>query len=113
MNVNDLRELAQYVPFLSLINQNPQTTERERGGMDPFWRHPLFVRLLESVIIGAVVMYGSVQKITLELDYVKRQAAEIMVRVEAHSQNLRRIEQEQWRMRGQSRRTPSDHDDGP
>lgn len=81
--------------------------------MDPFWRHPLFVRLLESVIIGAVVMYGSVQKITLELDYVKRQAAEIMVRVEAHSQNLRRIEQEQWRMRGQSRRTPSDHDDGP
>lgn len=113
MNVNDLRELAQYVPFLSLINQNHSTNEREGDGMEPFWRHPLVVRLLESVIIGALVMYGSVQKITLELDYVKRQAAEIMVRVEATSQNLRRIEQEQWRMRGQSRRMPSDHDDGP
>lgn len=89
-----LREAVQYVPFLSLVNR---PREAEGKGM---WTHPLTVRLLEAAIIAGIVMYGTVQSAEVKLSHIHLQLQELKSEVHEMRQQLRVVEQEQWRRKG-------------
>lgn len=88
-----LREGAQYVPFLSLVNKQADQPEQ-------VWKHPLTVRLLEAAIIGAVVMYGTVQGAQQQIEQIGVDLQEMRLELKEVRAQLRLVEQEQWRRNG-------------
>lgn len=94
--MHELREIAQFLPFLSLINKNTA----EATGVAHVWKHPLTVRLIEACIIGALAMYGSVQGLQQELRFIRDQNAKIEQRIDKLEAVVRSVEQDNWRRRG-------------
>jgi len=92
MSVDQLREAMQWVPFLGLINK-----QKVDGSM---LQHPLTIRLAEAAIIGAVVMYGTVQKTELKLEHLNNQITELREETGEIRKQLRLAEQELWRREG-------------
>ena len=93
MNDGDsLREALQWVPFLGLV-----TRQRADGTLIA---HPLTIRLLEAAIIGAVVMYGTVQRTEIKLEALQGQIAHLRDETAQIRQQLRLAEQELWRRKG-------------
>lgn len=95
ITLETLRELVQYVPFVSLANS---PIEEQRGAS--MWTHPLFVRLLEAAIIAGVVLYGTVQSATQTIGTLREDIAELKVEMKDIKQQLRMAEQELWRRKG-------------
>lgn len=94
MPLDHLRELIQYVPFLSLANR-----PTEAGGKT-LLTHPLTVRLLEAAIIAGIVLYGTVQSAEVRLAHIHLELQELKQEVHEIKAQLRLVEQEQWRRRG-------------
>lgn len=94
MPLDSLREMMQWLPFVSLMNRNPSA-----HGAGP-WSHPLTIRLLEAAIIGGVVLYGTVQATETKLDHLGEQLQQMRAEVQEIRQQLRVAEQELWRRRG-------------
>lgn len=94
--MNELREIAQFLPFLSLLNKNDEAT----AGVAHVWKHPLTVRLIEAAIIGTLAMYGSVRGLEQELRYIRDYAQRIEQRIEKLESVVRQVEQDNWRRRG-------------
>lgn len=92
MSIDQIREVAQWVPFFSLMNRNPEPPGP--------WAHPLTIRLMEAAIIGAVVLYGTVQTTQAKLDYMAQQLNQVREDVSEVRQQLRLTEQELWRRKG-------------
>jgi hypothetical protein len=89
-----VRELMQFVPFLSLANR-----PKEQEGKT-LLTHPLTVRLMEAAIIAGVVLYGTVQGAEVKLQHIYLELQELKQDVNEIKQQLRLVEQEQWRRRG-------------
>jgi hypothetical protein len=92
MSIDQLREVAQWVPFFSLMNRNSEPPGP--------WTHPLTIRLMEAAIIGAIVLYGTVQATETKLDHLGEQLKQVREEVSEVRQQLRMAEQELWRRKG-------------
>jgi hypothetical protein len=95
MTLETLREIIQYVPFVSLANS---PVEEKMGAS--MWTHPLFVRLLEAAIIAGVVLYGTVQSATQTIGTLREDITELKVEMKDIKLQLRMAEQELWRRKG-------------
>lgn len=92
MTTEGLREAATWLPFIGL-------TQRVRSD-GTMLQHPLTVRLLEAAIIGAVVLYGSVQQAEQRMAHLEAKITEIQEDAKEIRQQLRLAEQELWRRNG-------------
>lgn len=92
MTTDQMRGAMQWVPFLGLVNRT-----RSDGRM---LQHPLTIRLLEAAIIGAIVMYGTVQRTELKLSHLETQMIELREEAAEIRAQLRLAEQELWRRHG-------------
>lgn len=92
MTTDQVRTAMQWMPFLGLVNK-----KRADGAM---LKHPLTIRLAEAAIIGAVVMYGTVQKTELKLSHLEAQIIELRQDATEIRKQLRLTEQELWRRDG-------------
>ena len=75
MNLSSLMNLKEWIPFVSMI------TDKENGG-----KH-ISVRLLEAVIIGAIVAFTS-------LEVQKEQIGTLKSMVEKQDQQIKELRQE-------------------
>jgi hypothetical protein len=92
MTTDQVREAMQWMPFLGLMNKT-----KADGSM---LQHPLTIRLAEAAIIGAVVMYGTVQKTEIKLEHLNSQITELRDETREIRKQLRIAEQELWRREG-------------
>ena len=92
MNMDHMREAMQWMPFFGLMNKT-----KADGSM---LQHPLTIRLAEAAIIGAIVMYGTVQKTELKLHHLDEQMTELREETAEIRKQLRLAEQELWRREG-------------
>jgi outer membrane murein-binding lipoprotein Lpp len=93
VNLDNLKEVAQWMPFLAMVRRNPN----EPTGP---WSHQLTVRLLEAAIIGGVVLWGTVQTTQAKIDHMTQQLSQVREDVAEMRQQLRSAEQELWRRKG-------------
>jgi len=91
------REAAHWVPFVGLINRVP----RAQDGVKVF-KSPLGVRLTEALIIGAVVMYGSVEAAKRETAYLRDQIVELKTQVSVIREKQYQMEIDTWRNKRES-----------
>jgi hypothetical protein len=92
MTTDQVREAMQWMPFLGLMNKT-----KADGSM---LQHPLTIRLAEAAIIGAVVMYGTVQKTEIKLEHLNSQISQLREETTEIRKQLRIAEQELWRREG-------------
>lgn len=62
--------------------------------------HPLTVRLAEAAIIGAIVLYGTVQQAEQRMHNLEAKITELQEDTKEIRQQLRLAEQELWRRNG-------------
>lgn len=95
MTTDQVREAMQWMPFLGLMNRT-----KADGSM---LQHPLTIRLAEAAIIGAVVMYGTVQKTEIKLENLNNQITQLREETSEIRKQLRLAEQELWRRDGMNK----------
>lgn len=94
MSPDDLKEAVTWLPFVGLT-QHART--RSDGTM---LTHPLTVRLAEAAIIGAIVLYGTVQQAEQRMHNLETKISELQEDTKEIRQQLRLAEQELWRRNG-------------
>lgn len=92
MSLDDLKEAVTWLPFVGL-------TQRARSD-GTMLTHPLAVRLAEAAIIGAIVLYGTVQQAEQRMRNIEAKITELQEDTKEIRQQLRLAEQELWRRNG-------------
>jgi hypothetical protein len=74
-----------WIPFGNLV-----VTSEGRA----MWKHPLIVRLAEAAIIGAVVMWGVVERTQIHVEGLREDVARIERMVEGVRSDMRALERD-------------------
>lgn len=70
-----LNSFTSYIPFIGLMVGKAQQ------------QSPIVTRLIESAIIGAVLLYGTVQILGNDIDWLKKEMSQINGRIEQVERN--------------------------
>ena len=92
LSLDDVKEAATWLPFVGL-------TQRARSD-GTMLSHPLTVRLAEAAIIGAIVLYGTVQQAEQRMQSLDAKITQLQEDTKEIRQQLRLAEQELWRRNG-------------
>ena len=92
LSPDDVKEAATWLPFVGL-------TQRARSD-GTMLSHPLTVRLAEAAIIGAIVLYGTVQQAEQRMQSLDAKITQLQEDTKEIRQQLRLAEQELWRRNG-------------
>lgn len=92
MSPDGVKEAATWLPFVGLTQR-----ARSDGAM---LRHPLTVRLAEAAIIGAIVLYGTVQQAEQRMQSLDAKITQLQEDTKEIRRQLRLAEQELWRRNG-------------